>query len=124
VLVDDPKIVGLGETMNNYAIIRTGGKQYRVRPGDTIQVERLDGEVGDAVKFSEVLMTSMDDDVTVGAPLVAKASVSAEITGQTRGKKVIAFRYKNKTRQRVKRGHRQHYTDLLVQDISVSGRKS
>ena len=110
--------------MNNYAIIRTGGKQYRVRPGDIIQVERLDGEVGDAVKFSEVLMTSMDDNVTIGAPLVAKASVSAEITGQTRGKKVIAFRYKNKTRQRVKRGHRQHYTDLLVQDISLSGRKS
>jgi large subunit ribosomal protein L21 len=106
--------------MPDYAIVRTGGKQYRVRPGDTFTVERLTGEVGDHVSLSEVLLTSIDGSVTVGTPTVEKASVRAEITAHPRGKKVIAFRYKNKTRQRTKHGHRQHYTDLLVQDISLS----
>lgn len=105
--------------MTDYAIVRTGGKQYRVRPGDTVSIEKLDGEVGDFVNFDEILMTSVDDKVTVGTPLVENATVSAEITDQARAKKVIAFRYKNKTRQRTKRGHRQRYTDVLVQDIVI-----
>ena len=105
--------------MTDYAIVRTGGKQYRVRPGDTVSVEKLGGEVGDFVNFDEVLMTSVDDKVTVGSPLVDNATVRVEITEQGRGKKVIAFRYKNKTRQRTKRGHRQSFTDVLVQDISI-----
>ncbi|MCH8221822.1 MAG: 50S ribosomal protein L21 [Chloroflexi bacterium] len=105
--------------MTDYAIVRTGGKQYRVRPGDTVSIEKLGGEVGDFVNFDEILMTSVDDKVTVGSPLVENATVRAEITDQGRGKKVIAFRYKNKTRQRTKRGHRQSYTDVLVQDISI-----
>lgn len=105
--------------MTDYAIVRTGGKQYRVRPGDTVSIEKLGGEIGDTVNFDEVLMTSVDDKVTVGTPLVENATVRAEITDQARAKKVIAFRYKNKTRQRTKRGHRQNYTDVLVQDISI-----
>ncbi len=105
--------------MTDYAIVRTGGKQYRVRPGDTVSIEKLDGEVGDFVSFNEILMTSVDDKITVGTPLVENAAVRAEITDQARAKKVIAFRYKNKTRQRTKRGHRQRYTDVLVQDISI-----
>ena len=106
--------------MTDYAIVRTGGKQYRVRPGDTVSIEKLVGEIGDPVNFDEILLTSVDGNVTVGAPLVENATVHAEITDQARAKKVIAFRYKNKTRQRTKRGHRQSYTDVLVQDISIS----
>ena len=105
--------------MTDYAIVRTGGKQYRVRPGDTVSVEKLGGEVGDFVNFDEVLMTSVDDKVTIGSPLVDNATVRVEITEQGRGKKVIALRYKNKTRQRTKRGHRQSFTDELVQDTSI-----
>jgi large subunit ribosomal protein L21 len=104
--------------MSDYAVVRTGGKQYRVRTGDTVTVERLVGEIGDSVNLDDVLLTSIDGEVTIGTPVVEKASVRAEITDQPRGKKVIHFRYKNKTRQRTKRGHRQHYTDLLVQGIS------
>lgn len=105
--------------MTDYAIVRTGGKQYRVRPGDTVSIEKLSGEIGDSVNFDEILMTSVDDKVTIGTPLVENATVSAEITDQARAKKVISLRYKNKTRQRTKRGHRQRYTDVLVQDISI-----
>ncbi|MEE8364065.1 MAG: 50S ribosomal protein L21 [Dehalococcoidia bacterium] len=106
--------------MTDYAIIKTGGKQYRVRPGDTIRVEKLDGELGDPVTFDEVLLTSTDDGgVRVGTPIVESAQVEAEITGQGRGEKLIVFKYKAKTRSRVKRGHRQAYTALLIKDISV-----
>ena len=105
--------------MTDYAIVRTGGKQYRVRPGDTVSIEKLGGEIGDFVNFDEVLLTSVDGNVTIGTPLVENASVRAEIANQARAKKVIAFRYKNKTRQRTKRSHRQKYTDVLVQDISI-----
>ena len=104
--------------MSNYAVVRTGGKQYRVRIGDTVTVERLVGEIGDPVNLDDVLLTSIDGEVTIGAPVLEDAAVRAEITDQPRGKKVIHFRYKNKTRQRTKRGHRQLHTDLLVQGIS------
>ncbi len=106
--------------MTDYAIIKTGGKQYRVREGDTVSVEKLDGEIGDNVKFSEVLMTSLDGSVKIGSPLVEKASVAAEITEHGRGGKLTVFKYKNKTRSRVKKGHRQPYTSLIIQGISIS----
>ena len=106
--------------MTDYAIIKTGGKQYRVREGDTVSVEKLDGEIGDNVKFSEVLMTSLDGSVKIGSPLVEKASVAAEITEHGRGEKLPVFKYKNKTRSRVKKGHRQPYTSLIIQGISIS----
>ncbi len=105
--------------MTDYAIIKTGGKQYRVREGDTVNVEKLEGEIGDSVNFSDVLMTSLDGSVQIGSPLVDNASVSAEITEHGRGAKLTVFKYKNKTRSRVKKGHRQPYTSLLIQGIST-----
>ena len=100
-----------------YAIVATGGKQYRVRPGDTIEVEKLTGEVGDAIELEDVLLTSADGEVQVGAPHVSGASVVAQITDHGRSPKVTVFRYHNKTRHRVKRGHRQPFTSLLIQEI-------
>lgn len=105
--------------MPDYAIIKTGGKQYRVREGDTVNVEKLDGEIGDSVKFDDVLMTSLDGTILVGSPIVENATVTTEITEHGRGEKLTIFKYKSKTRSRVKKGHRQPYTSLLVQDISI-----
>jgi len=103
----------------DYAIINTGGKQYRVREGDTVDVERLDGEVGAEITFDRVLMTSVGGKLSVGAPAVEGASVNGEIAGQTKADKVISLRYKNKTRQRVKRGHRQFVTSVTIKSISA-----
>ena len=100
-----------------YAILETGGKQYKVRPGDTIQVEKLAGEPGDTVELGRVLMVADDDKVSVGSPAVDGASVVAEIVGQGRGEKIIVFKYKAKARYRRKTGHRQRYSRLLVRDI-------
>src|SRR3972149_2021883 len=109
--------------MTDYAIIKTGGKQYRVRPGDTLEVEKLDGGVGDTVTVSEVLLTSVDGKVAVGTPMVPNASVVAEISGQGKGEKLIVFKFKAKTRYRRKRGHRQQLTTLLVKSIETSAAK-
>ena len=100
-----------------YAVIQTGGKQYRVQPGDTIRVESLPGDEGDEVELSDVLMVSRDGDVTLGNPTVAGAKVTAEVAGKGRGPKIIVFKYKAKTRYRRKNGHRQSYTDLKVTGI-------
>lgn len=105
--------------MTDYAIIKTGGKQYRVREGDTVDVEKLEGEIGDSVKFDDVLMTSLKGKVQIGNPSVTNATVATEITDQGRGEKLTVFKYKSKTRSRVKKGHRQPYTSLLIQDISI-----
>ena len=104
-----------------YAIVNTGGKQYRVQPGDTVRVEYLPGDQGDLIEFDDVRLLSDDDgDVTVGAPTVEGAKVTAEVVQQGRGKKVIVFKYKAKTRYRRKNGHRQNFTELRVTDISYS----
>ena len=103
--------------MPTYAIVQTGGKQYRVQEGDTIRVESLPGEAGDMVELDNVLMVSEDGEVTLGAPKVSGASVITEIAEQGKAKKVVVFKYKAKTRYRRKRGHRQHYTDLSVTRI-------
>jgi large subunit ribosomal protein L21 len=105
--------------MTDYAIIKTGGKQYRVREGDTVNVEKLEGEIGDSVNFSDVLMTSLDGSLQVGNPVVENAAVSAEIAEHGRGEKLTVFKYKNKTRSRVKKGHRQPFTSLLIKGISI-----
>ena len=105
----------------DYAIIATGGKQYRVRTGDTIDVEKLTGEVGDAIELEDVLLTFADGKVQVGAPRVSGARVVAQIADHGRSRKVTVFRYHNKTRHRVKRGHRQPFTTLLVTDILPGG---
>jgi large subunit ribosomal protein L21 len=102
-----------------YAIVQTGGKQYRVQPGDTIRVESLPGDEGDMVELDDVQLVSQDGDVRIGSPSISGASVSAEITGQGKGKKVIVFKYKAKTRYRRKNGHRQLYTELRINDISL-----
>ncbi len=103
----------------DYAIINTGGKQYRVREGDTVDIERLPGEVGTDITFDRVLMTSVGGKLTIGAPAVEGASVIGEISEQGKGDKVISLRYKNKTRQRVKRGHRQFVTSITIKKISA-----
>ena len=102
----------------DYAIFQTGGKQYRVKEGDTIRVESIPGDEGDAIEFDQVLMLSQDGNVSVGAPTVDGARVTAEVVGKGRAKKIIVFKYKAKTRYRRKNGHRQHYTDLRVINIS------
>ena len=102
-----------------YAIIRTGGHQYRVREGDTITVELLAGESGDHVTFDEVLLVERDGTVQVGAPTVAGATVTAAVDAQVRGPKLLAMKYKNKTRSRTVRGHHQHLTRLKITSITA-----
>ena len=101
-----------------YAIVRTGGKQYRVREGQTFEVEQLAGEVGDNIELTDVLLHSDGTNVTIGTPVVQGSSVTARITGQHKGRKIEVFRYKPKKRVRVRRGHRQRYTRLQVEGIS------
>lgn len=104
-----------------YAIVNTGGKQYRVQPGDTVRVEYLPGDQGDLIELEDVRLLSDDDgEVTIGAPTVEGAKVTAEVVTQGRAKKVIVFKYKAKTRYRRKNGHRQNFTELRVTDISYS----
>jgi large subunit ribosomal protein L21 len=102
-----------------YAIVKSGGKQYRVQTGETFRVESIPGDIGDTVELTDVLMVSQDGDVTLGSPNVDGAKVITEIEANGKGKKIIVFKYKNKTRYRRKNGHRQHYTDLRVTDISI-----
>jgi large subunit ribosomal protein L21 len=102
-----------------YAIIRSGGHQYRVAPGDTIEVERLDAEPGSDVELGEVLMVAGDNGVQIGTPLVSGAKVLARVVGQDKGKKLIVFKFKAKKRYRRKTGHRQSLTRLSIREISV-----
>lgn len=102
-----------------YAVIRTGGKQYRVAPGDIVEVEKLDGSVGDSIQLDDVLLVVNGDAVQVGMPTVAGASVSAKITGQHKGEKVRIFKYRPKKRIRVRKGHRQQLTRLQIESITA-----
>lgn len=104
---------------NVYAVIRSGGKQYRVSPGQRIKLERLDGDAGDAISFDDVLLVSGGGEVAVGTPTVESASVSGEIVEQGRGRKINVFKYKSKTRYRRLRGHRQLHTAVLVNEVSL-----
>jgi large subunit ribosomal protein L21 len=106
-----------------YAVVKTGGKQYRVEEGRAIKVERLAGEPGDTVELGEVLLMGEGADVTVGAPFIEGARVVGTIAEQGRSKKIVVFRYKAKTRQRKKTGHRQHFTRVLVSDILAKGQE-
>ena len=98
-----------------YAVIRTGGKQYRVAPGDIVEIERLPGDPGASITFSEVLAT----EGKIGAPLVAGASVAAEILAQHRADKVVAFKKKRRKNTHRKRGHRQSLTRVKINSISA-----
>lgn len=104
-----------------YAVVRTGGKQYRVSPGDILEVEKLAGAVGDSIVLEDVLMVAGEEGFEIGRPNVAGASVTARITGQHRGEKILVFRYRPKKRVRVRRGHRQFLTRLQISKISGDG---
>lgn len=106
-----------------YAVVRAGGRQYRVQEGRSVKVHRIAGEPGDTVELGEVLLMADGDDVKVGAPLVEGARVLGTIAEQGRDKKIVVFRYKNKTRSRKKTGHRQHFTRVLVDDILRAGQE-
>lgn len=102
-----------------YAVIRTGGKQYRVAAGDSVEVEKLDGAVGESITLNDVLLVAAGDTVKVGAPNVEGATVSAKITGQYRGNKILIFKYRPKKRIRVRKGHRQYLTRLQIESINA-----
>ena len=102
-----------------YAIVQTGGKQYKVKSGDTVRVERLDGDVGSKVTLDQILAAGEGDGLKYGAPFVSGATVTAKIVEQHRTRKVVVFKYKRRKGYRVKRGHRQHYTALRIEDIKV-----
>ena len=103
----------------SYAVIRTGGKQYRAAVGDLLRLERLTGDVGAAVEFTEVLLTSGGDGaVRVGTPLVEGALVRGEIVSQTRARKVLIFKKKRRKNYRRRRGHRQSITTVRVTEIA------
>ncbi len=102
-----------------YAIIQTGGHQYKVAPGDIIEVERLDAATGSQVELGEVLMVSGDNGVQVGTPMVSGAKVIAKVLSQSKGAKLTIFKYKAKKRYRRKTGHRQNLTMLSIKEISI-----
>lgn len=101
-----------------YAVIRTGGKQYRVSQGDSIRVEKLEGAVGTKLSF-EPLLVGEGESVKIGQPIVTGAKVTAEIVSHGRGKKVIVFKLRRRKNYRRKQGHRQAYTQLTVRSIEV-----
>ena len=105
----------------DYAIIKTGGKQYRVSPGDVLDVELLDASAGTTTALDDVLAVSRGGQVRFGAPTVPGAQVIAEVQSHYKDRKVIVYKYKAKTRYRRKRGHRQQYTRIRIQDIQTGG---
>jgi large subunit ribosomal protein L21 len=107
-----------------YAVIETGGKQYRVEVGTELEVELLDAEPGKTITLDRVLLVADGDDSTIGQPVVADASVSVEVVSQKRGPKLISFKYRPKARRRVKKGHRQELTLLRVADITLGGKSA
>jgi len=107
-----------------YAVIETGGKQYRVEVGTELQVELLDVEPGNTITLDRVLLVADGDESSIGQPLVANAAVSAEVVRQARGDKVISFKYRPKARRRVKHGHRQELTVLRISDITLGGKSA
>jgi large subunit ribosomal protein L21 len=102
-----------------YAVIRTGGKQYKVAPGDVIDVERLAGDDGASLEFKPLLVVDDAGKVTAAPAQLAKATVTASVVAQHRGKKILVFTYKNKTRQQRHQGHRQALTRLRVEGIDL-----
>ncbi|WP_145145377.1 50S ribosomal protein L21 [Roseomonas gilardii] len=103
-----------------YAVIRTGGKQYRVTPNAVLVVEKLEAEAGQTVTFQDVLVLGGESGLTIGAPTVAGASVTATVIEQTRGDKVIVFKKRRRQNSRRKNGHRQHVTVLRIGDIAAA----
>lgn len=107
-----------------YAVIKTGGKQYKVAKNDVIQVERLTGEAGQSVELDEVLLVADDKGVTVGSPTVDGAKVTATLVEQARGDKIVVFKKKRRHNYRRKAGHRQDLTVLRIADITTGAKKA
>ncbi|GIP31374.1 50S ribosomal protein L21 [Paenibacillus sp. J2TS4] len=102
-----------------YAIIETGGKQYKVQEGDALYIEKLNVNEGDVVTFDRVLLVSGDKGVSIGSPVVSGASVSAKVEKQGKGRKVLVYKYKAKKNYRRKQGHRQPYTKVVIEKIQA-----
>jgi len=102
-----------------YAIIEDGGKQYRVFEGGVIEVDRFKSDIGEQVDMERVLLVAEDEQISVGTPLIEGAKVEATVIGQVKGPKVVVFKYKPRNRYRVKKGHRQQYTQLKIDSIST-----
>jgi large subunit ribosomal protein L21 len=107
-----------------YAVIESGGKQFRVELGTRIQVDRLDAQPGDSITLERVLLVADGDATAIGQPVVDGASVSAEVLGQDRGEKIVVFKYKPKARTRVKKGFRSELTTLRISDIAFGGKSA
>jgi large subunit ribosomal protein L21 len=107
-----------------YAVIQTGGKQYRVEVGTELEIELLDAAPGESVAFDRVLLIADGDAASIGRPVVANASVAAEVVRRDRGDKVISFKYRPKARRRVKKGHRQELTVIRISDIVLDGKSA
>ena len=103
-----------------YAVVRTGGKQLRVSPGDTIQIEKIQVEPGDTVELTDILMVATDQGTTVGTPTVNGAAVVCKAIGDGKGKKIVIYNYKRRKGYARKKGHRQPFTTLSVTDIRQS----
>jgi len=106
-----------------FAVIKTGGKQYRVAAEDILKIEKLDGEAGDIIEFNEVLMVGEGADAAIGAPFVDGALVTAEVIDQGRARKVIAFKKRRRQNSKRTRGHRQHLTTVKISEILTGGAK-
>ena len=101
------------------AVIKTGGKQYIIKPGDRLKVEKIEGEVGDVIEINDVLLVKKDEDIKIGKPLVEGAKVKASIVEQEKGPKVIVFKKRAKKGYKRKRGHRQFYTTIEIKEILI-----
>jgi large subunit ribosomal protein L21 len=102
-----------------YAIMTSGGKQYRVQEGDILRLEKIDGDVGASVSFDQVLMVSDGEDVQLGQPILEGAAVHAHIVEQDRARKIVVFKFKRRKRYRKKQGHRQPYTAVQIDRIEA-----
>ena len=102
-----------------YAIVNTGGKQYRIKEGDVLRIEKIAGDVGADVNFDQVLMVSDGENVTIGTPILENVGVKAHIVDQGKSKKIIVFKYKRRKRYRRKQGHRQQYTAVQIDKIEI-----
>jgi len=103
------------------AVIKTGGKQYLVKPSDKIKIEKIEGEKGKEVVFNEVLLVEKGRKIEIGSPFIKDAKIVGKILSQGKRDKVIAFKYKSKTRRKTKKGHRQPFTEVEVTKIEIQG---
>ena len=102
-----------------YAVIKTGGKQYRVDPGKEVRVEKLEGEVGDPITFDQVLIASDGENISVGKPFLEDTKVVGRITHQGKDRKIVVFKYKRRKGYRKKMGHRQQFTQVKIDEITL-----